>query len=101
VSRSDYLNEDGSFRWHTTSGWPVFPYPGVLPGLRGIGVDDHPPPFEFAAAGHDEMVRTLVPYIETLLPDAEAWHVLFDDAFHIETFKTIHGNKPWLRKRNG
>jgi hypothetical protein len=54
------------------------------------------PLFRFANADHDEMVRTFLPYIETLRSDDEAWAALFADAHRLAIHRSIHGNK---RKR--
>lgn len=66
---------------------------------RGLAVVDLPPPFRFGTQDLPRLTRTFEPFIVMLLPDEEAWDALFDDAFRLEVFKTWHGNKPWLKKR--
>lgn len=65
---------------------------------NGICVPDWPRPFRYAHPHHDEQARIFLPFIETLMPDTEAWGALFSDEQHLACFKVVHGNRKGKRR---
>lgn len=71
---------------------------GLMLNPQGIAVPDQPAElYRHGLPSNATTARAIVPFVETLMSDDEAWDALFDDAFRLSVFRTVYGNRPSAR----